>query len=64
VTKAHRVACTSFALDAFIGVLPPKEGKMLYMARVDPILTYGCEVVLDVNEMLAQELTDVQHLYI
>jgi hypothetical protein len=64
VTKAHRVACASFTLDAFIGVLLPKEGKMLYMARVDPILTYGCEVILDVNETLAQELSDVPHLYI
>jgi hypothetical protein len=63
-SKARRVACASFALDAFIGVLFPKEGKMLYMARVDPILTFGCEVVLDVDEVLAQELVDIQHLFI
>jgi exonuclease III len=63
-SKACRVACASFALDSFIGALPPKEGKMLYMARVDPILTFGCEVVLDVEETLVQKLSDVQHLFI
>ena len=63
-SKACRVACASFALDSFMGALPPKEGKMLYMARVDPILTFGCEVVLDMEDALVQKLTDVQHLFI
>ena len=62
--KACRVACTSFALEAFIGVLPPKEGVLLYMARVDPVLAFGCEVVLDVEDSSVQKLMDVQHLYI
>ena len=47
-------------------MLPLKEGKILYMARVDPILTFGCEVVLDIEDALVQKLTlaDVQHLFI
>jgi hypothetical protein len=34
------------------------------MARVDPILTFGCEVVLDVEESSMGKLAEVQHLYI
>ena len=64
--KACRVACASFALDAFIGELPPREGVLLYRARVDPasVLAFGCEVVLDVEVSSVQELMDMQHLYI
>jgi hypothetical protein len=58
------VACASFALDDFIGILAPTEGKMLYMARVDPILTFAAEVVLDIDESSVSKLTDVQHLFI
>ena len=63
-SKACRVACASFALDDFIGTLAPTEGKCLYMARVDPILTFASEIVLDVDDASVAKLTDVQHLYI
>ena len=63
-SKACRVACASFALDDFIGSLAPTEGKLLYMARVEPVLTFASEVVLDVDETSVTKLTDVQHLYI
>ena len=53
------MACTSFALDAFIGVLPLKEGVLLYMVRVDPVLAFRCEVVLDgTHSMLAMLFTE------
>jgi hypothetical protein len=64
------VVCASFAIDTFkfIAVLPllAKEGKLLYMAWVDPILTIqvGCEVVLGVDETLVQNFLNVQHLFI
>ena len=45
-------------------MLPQKEGKMLYIARVNPILTFRCEVVLNVEETSIQKLKDVQHLFI
>jgi hypothetical protein len=63
-SKAYRVACASFALDDFIGILAPTEGKLLYMARVDPILTSASEIVLDVQDQSIDKLTAVQHLYI
>ena len=34
------------------------------MARVEPVLTFASEVVLDVDETSVTKLTDVQHLYI
>ena len=34
------------------------------MSRVDPVLTFASEIVLDVNEPSACKLTDVQHLFI
>ncbi|KAJ7508932.1 hypothetical protein B0H11DRAFT_1901707 [Mycena galericulata] len=34
------------------------------VVRIDPHLTFGCEVCLDVVAMHLQELTDVQHEYI
>lgn len=63
-SKACRVACTCFALDDFIGTLAPTEGRMLYMARVDPILTFTSEIVLDVDDTSVHKLTNVQHLFI
>ncbi|KAJ7230887.1 hypothetical protein C8J57DRAFT_996420, partial [Mycena rebaudengoi] len=47
-----------------IGCLPPADGIRLYMARVDPHLTFGCEVCLDTDAGNIRELTDVQHEFI
>ncbi|KAJ7235334.1 hypothetical protein C8J57DRAFT_1034976, partial [Mycena rebaudengoi] len=47
-----------------IGCLPPADGIRLYMARVDPHLTFGCEVCLDTDTNNLRELTDVQHEFI
>jgi hypothetical protein len=63
-SKACRMACASFVLDDFVGTLAPTEGKVLYMSRVDPVLTFAPEIVLDVEESSVSKLTDVQHLYI
>jgi hypothetical protein len=42
------------------GLIPPMEGKLMYMARVDRMLTF-CP---DVEKSLVQKLTDVQHFFI
>ncbi|KAJ7207268.1 hypothetical protein GGX14DRAFT_366489 [Mycena pura] len=63
-SKARVVANTTFAVKSMIGCLPPAEGIQLYMARVDPHLTFGCEVTLDVVAAHLKELTDVQHEFI
>jgi Reverse transcriptase (RNA-dependent DNA polymerase) len=61
---ARSVANVTFALDSFIGSLPPFEGKRLYNARVDPHLTSGCEISLDVNMVLLAPLQKVQHTFL
>jgi hypothetical protein len=50
--------CASFTLDEFVGALAPPGGLTLYRARVGPILTFGCEVVLDVEEASVAKLID------
>jgi hypothetical protein len=62
--KARNVVNATFAMETIVGCLPPREGVQLYMARVDPLLTFGCEVALDVDEGLLGELEAVQHLYL
>ncbi|KAK0221113.1 hypothetical protein EDD85DRAFT_892612, partial [Armillaria nabsnona] len=39
-----------------VGSLPVKEGLSLYMAKVDPHLIAGCEIVLDVDIAVSEEL--------
>ncbi|KAJ7165321.1 hypothetical protein C8R46DRAFT_841280, partial [Mycena filopes] len=63
-SKARAVANTTFAAKAIIGCLPPYDGVRLYMARMDPHLTFGCEVSLDVVRKHLDELVDVQHMFI
>ena len=58
------MASASFALDDFVGSLAPTDGKLLYMARVNPILTFASDIVLGVDETLAAKLTDIQHRFI
>ncbi|KAJ7862074.1 hypothetical protein B0H13DRAFT_1900276 [Mycena leptocephala] len=59
-SKAQGVAHASFTVDSMIGSLPPREGVQLYMARVDPHLISGCEVVLDVTSRLVTKLEKPQ----
>ncbi|KAK7008449.1 hypothetical protein R3P38DRAFT_2413192, partial [Favolaschia claudopus] len=53
-----------FAAKTMIGCLPPKEGLRLYMARIDPHLTSGCEVCLDTSNAHLEILTSVQHEFL
>jgi hypothetical protein len=34
------------------------------MARIDPHLTFGCEVALDVTQAHVSKLEDIQHEYL
>ena len=38
-----------FCLGCFVGSLAPTDRKLLYMARVNPILTFASEIVLDLG---------------
>ena len=58
------MASASFALDDFVGSLAPTDGKLLYMARVNPVLTFASEIVLDVDETSAAKPADIQHHFL
>ncbi|KAJ6548980.1 hypothetical protein B0H19DRAFT_952897 [Mycena capillaripes] len=47
--KATTVANVLLGLDRFVGSIPAWDARSLYMARVDPYLTAGCDVCLDVE---------------
>ena len=63
-SKARDVANATFTVEGLIGSLPPADACILYMARVDPHLTFGAEVTLDVDETLLDTLADIQHAFI
>ena len=46
-SKAEVVGNVILGLHKMIGSLNPWEAKKLYMALVDPHLTYGCEIIVD-----------------
>ncbi|KAJ7081140.1 hypothetical protein B0H15DRAFT_747330, partial [Mycena belliarum] len=58
--KATVVANVILGLDRFVGHLPAWDARTLYMARVDPYLTSGCDVCLDVNLKSLKLLEKVQ----
>ncbi|KAJ6528756.1 hypothetical protein DFH09DRAFT_841566, partial [Mycena vulgaris] len=47
-----------------VGTLPAWDMRTLYMARVDPYLTAGCEVCLDIEEKSFKLLEKVQHKFL
>lgn len=49
-----------FAAESLISAFPMKEGLQLYMALVDPHLTFGCEVCIDIDSTALKLLEDVQ----
>jgi hypothetical protein len=54
-------------LDEFMGTLAPTEGITLCVARVDPVLAFGSEIVLVllvIDEPSLNKLADIQHLFI
>jgi hypothetical protein len=59
-SKAREIANTLLGLKSMVGVLPPWEARGVYMALMDPHLTHGCEVSLDVDLDLLKLLEDVQ----
>ncbi|KAJ6495470.1 hypothetical protein C8R45DRAFT_824268, partial [Mycena sanguinolenta] len=59
-SKARAIANTLLGLESMVGVLPPWEARKMYMALIDPHLTHGCEISLNVDLDLLKPLEDVQ----
>lgn len=62
--QAYRIAYSTFLVKSYTGCLPPREGKRLYTARVDPHLTSGAEVSPDATLALLDPMKRVQHTYL
>ncbi|KAF9025823.1 hypothetical protein BDZ89DRAFT_922020, partial [Hymenopellis radicata] len=58
--KAMRVASVIFSLENHVGVLTVSMGCRLYQACVDPHLTFGSEVAIDVHAAGIARLEKVQ----
>ncbi|KAK7049004.1 hypothetical protein R3P38DRAFT_2506279, partial [Favolaschia claudopus] len=50
--------------EGYGGVLPSKEGRMLYTSSVDPHLVSGADVVIDVQKSALHHLEKVQHAFL
>ncbi|KAI0363058.1 hypothetical protein BV20DRAFT_1069746 [Pilatotrama ljubarskyi] len=61
---AIKAANACMSLASYVGPLPPSIALTLYRARVEPHLTSGCEVVLDVRPAGLASLVDVQTTYL
>ncbi|KAJ7038895.1 hypothetical protein C8F04DRAFT_884841, partial [Mycena alexandri] len=46
-TVARRTGFTVLGIESYVGNLPPKEGRLLYMACIDAHLVSGADVVID-----------------
>jgi hypothetical protein len=63
-SKARKVGGVSFALEGFVGDITPDDGRKLYMARIDPVLTHGCEIMPDIGHAAFRELGLASHAYL
>lgn len=63
-SKATTAMNACLAVDRIVDGLPVWEARTLYMARVDPYLSSGADVSLDITVANLKMLQDVQHSYI
>ncbi|KAJ7022997.1 hypothetical protein C8F04DRAFT_932021, partial [Mycena alexandri] len=63
-TKARRTGFTVLGVESYIGTLPPKEGRLLYMACIDAHLVSGADVVIDSNPKSVELLEKVQTAFL
>ncbi|KAJ7442012.1 hypothetical protein FB451DRAFT_1298099 [Mycena latifolia] len=63
-STARRTGYTVLGIEAYIGDLPPKEGRLLYMACIDPHLISGADVIIDVDDKALAHLEKVQRAFL
>ncbi|KAI5897156.1 uncharacterized protein SCHCODRAFT_01124747 [Schizophyllum commune H4-8] len=63
-SKGTSVGRAAFSVESIVGTLPVRDGKTIYLARVDPHLTAGCEVVLDMDPDALKLLVNSQTSFI
>ena len=63
-SKAHNMVFATCAVESKVRTVPPCEGVQLYKVRIDPHLTFACEVAIDVDGSFLALLEDVQVLFL
>ncbi|KAJ7168282.1 hypothetical protein C8R43DRAFT_877166 [Mycena crocata] len=63
-STARRTVYSVLGIEVYIGDLPPKEGRLLYMACIDPHLTSGADVIVDVDSESLMHLEKVQKAFL
>ncbi|KAJ7176475.1 hypothetical protein C8R46DRAFT_834544, partial [Mycena filopes] len=63
-TVARRTGFTVLGVESYIGSLPPKEGRLLYMACIDPHLVSGADVIVDSDLNAVEILEKVQTAFL
>lgn len=58
------MAAVTFTMQNMMDTIPTKEARWLYQARVDPHLTFGCEIIVDAAKNSLNEYDDVQKYYL
>lgn len=61
---AQRVANVTFAAESMVGSIPPREARILYLARIDALLISACDVIIDICLRHLWELEKVQIRFI
>ncbi|KAK0438415.1 hypothetical protein EV421DRAFT_963801 [Armillaria borealis] len=61
---SRRATNVTFTLVKYLGDLPLREGESIYKSRIDPHLSFGAEVVVDVSTSRSHILKDVQVAYL
>ncbi|KAJ7348230.1 hypothetical protein DFH08DRAFT_698144 [Mycena albidolilacea] len=51
-------------IESYIGDLPPKEGRLLYMACIDPHLVSAADIIVDVDNTALALLEKVQRSFL
>ncbi|KAK1216305.1 hypothetical protein PQX77_021070 [Marasmius sp. AFHP31] len=62
--KGKSVSAATFGVENMVGSLPCRKARWLYQARVDPHLTFGCEIVVDISKAALNNLEDVQKYFL
>lgn len=62
--KARKMANSALSIESYVGEVPAWVLRELYMTRVDPHLTYGSEVIVDVDEEALRPSVLLQHTFL
>ncbi|KAJ7186145.1 hypothetical protein C8R46DRAFT_880834 [Mycena filopes] len=63
-STARGTAYSVLGVEAYVGDLPPREGRLLYMACIDPHLVSGADIIVDVDDTALAVLEKVQRSFL